>query len=102
MVKFQRWDGSSFRQVTPFIAGDRDLVRKMVEESAAKYAKEKKITPRDCAKEGRPRPPQPSSFPGRRHPDPRNVACRDHPEPRADCREGAVNATSCQGEYQHG
>jgi branched-chain amino acid transport system substrate-binding protein len=52
MVKFQRWDGSSFRQVTPFIAGDRDLVRKMVEESAAKYAKEKKITPRDCAKEG--------------------------------------------------
>jgi branched-chain amino acid transport system substrate-binding protein len=52
MVKFQRWDGSSFRQVTPFIAGDRDLVRKMVEESAAKYAKEKKVTPRDCAKEG--------------------------------------------------
>jgi branched-chain amino acid transport system substrate-binding protein len=52
MVKFQRWDGSSFRQVTPFIAGDRDLVRKMVEESAAKYAREKKVTPRDCAKEG--------------------------------------------------
>jgi len=52
MVKFQRWDGSSFKQVTPFIAGDRDLVRKMVEESAAKYAKEKKVTPRDCAKEG--------------------------------------------------
>jgi branched-chain amino acid transport system substrate-binding protein len=52
MVKFQRWDGSSFKQVTPFIAGDRDLVRKMVEESAAKYAREKKVTPRDCAKEG--------------------------------------------------
>ena len=33
-------------------AGDRALVRKMVEESAAKYAKEKKITPRDCSKEG--------------------------------------------------
>jgi hypothetical protein len=28
------------------------MVRKMVEETAAKYAAEKKITPRDCAKEG--------------------------------------------------
>jgi len=27
-------------------------VRKMVEEAAAKYAAEKKITPRDCSKEG--------------------------------------------------
>ena len=32
--------------------GDRAMVRKMVEETAAKYAAEKKITPRDCAKEG--------------------------------------------------
>src|SRR4051794_12981578 len=52
MVKFQSWDGKTFKQVTPFMAGDRALVRKMVEESAAKYAAEKKITPRDCAKEG--------------------------------------------------
>jgi hypothetical protein len=51
MVKFQRWDGTGFKQVTPFMAGDRDMVRKMVEESAAKYAVEKKIAPRDCAKE---------------------------------------------------
>jgi len=27
-------------------------VRKMVEDTAGKYATEKKITPRDCAKEG--------------------------------------------------
>jgi hypothetical protein len=27
------------------------LVRGMIEESAAKYAKEKNITPRDCSKE---------------------------------------------------
>jgi branched-chain amino acid transport system substrate-binding protein len=33
------------------MAGDRDMTRKMVEESAAKYAAEKKITPRDCSKE---------------------------------------------------
>ena len=52
MVKFQRWDGTGFKQVTPFMAGDRQLVRKMVEEAAGKYATEKKITVRDCAKEG--------------------------------------------------
>ena len=52
MVKFQMWDGTGFKQVTPFMAGDRAMVRKMVEETAGKYATEKKITPRDCAKEG--------------------------------------------------
>ena len=52
MVKFQVWDGKAFKPVTQFMAGDRALVRKMVEEQAAKYAAEKKITPRDCAKEG--------------------------------------------------
>ena len=52
MVKFQVWDGTGFKQVAPFMAGDRALVRKMVEEAAAKYAAEKKITPRDCGKEG--------------------------------------------------
>ena len=52
MVKFQRWDGTGFKQVTPFMAGDRQLVRKMVEEAAAKYASEKKLPVRDCSKEG--------------------------------------------------
>lgn len=52
MVKFQQWDGKGFKPLTPFMAGDRALVRKMVEEAAAKYAAEKKITPRDCSKEG--------------------------------------------------
>jgi len=28
------------------------MVRKMVEDHASKYAAEKKITPRDCGKEG--------------------------------------------------
>jgi branched-chain amino acid transport system substrate-binding protein len=52
MVKFQAWDGKAFKPLTPFMAGDRALVRKMVEEAAARYAAEKKITPRDCGKEG--------------------------------------------------
>ena len=33
MVKFQIWDGTGFKQVTPFMAGDRAMVRKMVEDS---------------------------------------------------------------------
>ncbi|MCC7327123.1 MAG: ABC transporter substrate-binding protein [Burkholderiales bacterium] len=52
MVRFQQWDGKGFKPLTPFMAGDKALVRKMVDESAAKYAAEKKITPRDCSKEG--------------------------------------------------
>ncbi len=51
MVKFQMWTGNGFKQVTPFMAGDRAMVRKMVDEAATKYAAEKKITPRDCSKE---------------------------------------------------
>jgi branched-chain amino acid transport system substrate-binding protein len=52
MVKFQQWDGKEFKQVTPFMAGDRAMVRKMVEETAAKYASEKNLAARDCGKEG--------------------------------------------------
>jgi branched-chain amino acid transport system substrate-binding protein len=52
MVKFQQWDGKEFKQVTPFMAGDRTMVRKMVEETAAKYANEKKLATRNCGKEG--------------------------------------------------
>jgi branched-chain amino acid transport system substrate-binding protein len=51
MVRFQVWDGTAFKPVSPYMAGDRALVRKMVEEAAAKYAADKKITPRDCSKE---------------------------------------------------
>ena len=32
MVKFQQWDGKGFKQITQFMAGDRALVRKMVED----------------------------------------------------------------------
>jgi branched-chain amino acid transport system substrate-binding protein len=52
-VKVQLWDGNKWKAVTPgWIYGDTDFIRKMVEERAATYAAEKKITPRDCAKEG--------------------------------------------------
>jgi branched-chain amino acid transport system substrate-binding protein len=50
-VKFQQWDGKKWNMISDWISADRELVRPMIEESAAKYAKEKGITQRDCSKE---------------------------------------------------
>jgi branched-chain amino acid transport system substrate-binding protein len=47
-VKFQQWDGKQWHALTDWIAPDQALVRPLVEASAAKYAQEKGITPRDC------------------------------------------------------
>jgi branched-chain amino acid transport system substrate-binding protein len=47
LVLFQQWDGEKWvriGQTTPM----NDFVRPLIEESAAKYAKEKGITPQDC------------------------------------------------------
>ena len=51
LVKFQTWDGNEWKVVSDWITPDKAMLRKMIEESAAKYAKEKNITPRDCAKD---------------------------------------------------
>src|SRR6266704_1980945 len=51
-VKFLQWDGAKWNTITDWITSDQSIVRPMIEESAAKYAKEKGITPRDCSKEG--------------------------------------------------
>jgi branched-chain amino acid transport system substrate-binding protein len=50
-VRFQQWDGAKWVSVSDWIEPDREVVRALVEESAAAYAKEKGITPRDCSKE---------------------------------------------------
>ena len=50
-VKFQQWDGTKWNVITDWIQPDKQLVRGMIETSAAAYAKEKNITPRDCSKE---------------------------------------------------
>ena len=47
-VKFQQWDGTQWTPISDWIAPDQALVRPLVEASAAKYAQEKGITPRDC------------------------------------------------------
>src|SRR5256885_7099241 len=50
-VKFLQWDGKKWNVITDWIASDQSIVRPMIEASAAQYAKEKGIAPRDCSKE---------------------------------------------------
>jgi branched-chain amino acid transport system substrate-binding protein len=50
-VKFQQWNGERWVVISDWIQSDQALVRPEIEKSAAQYAKEKNITPRDCAKE---------------------------------------------------
>jgi branched-chain amino acid transport system substrate-binding protein len=45
LVRFQQWDGKQWKAVSDWMSGDRELVRKMVLESAAQYAKENGIKP---------------------------------------------------------
>ncbi|MEO8040134.1 MAG: ABC transporter substrate-binding protein [Betaproteobacteria bacterium] len=45
LVRFQQWTGTEWKAVSDWISGDKQMVRKMIEESAAKYAAEKGIKP---------------------------------------------------------
>ncbi|MCH8998899.1 MAG: ABC transporter substrate-binding protein [Proteobacteria bacterium] len=48
-IIIQQWDGKKWSMVSDWIPTMRDIVRPMIEEAAAAYAKENNITPRDCA-----------------------------------------------------
>lgn len=49
VIKIMQWDGAKWNTVTTdWVSSDRKMIREMVEESAAKYAAEQKITPRKC------------------------------------------------------
>lgn len=50
-TRFMQWDGKAWKPVSGWIAADKDVLDPMVKASAAKYAQEKNITPRDCSKE---------------------------------------------------
>lgn len=50
-VKIQQWDGSKWVAVSDWIEGNKALVHPLFQASAKQYAKDKGITPRDCAKE---------------------------------------------------
>jgi branched-chain amino acid transport system substrate-binding protein len=52
-VKFQQWDGNGWKVISDWVHPDRALLRPIIEASALKYAKEKKITPRDCSHEAK-------------------------------------------------
>ncbi len=47
-IIIQQWDGKKWSMVSEWIPTIRDVVRPMIEEAAAAYAKENNITPRDC------------------------------------------------------
>jgi branched-chain amino acid transport system substrate-binding protein len=49
-VMFQQWDGSKWLPISGYIEGNRKLVRQLLDQSARRYAKEKKLAPRDCTK----------------------------------------------------
>ncbi|MCB1809023.1 MAG: ABC transporter substrate-binding protein [Candidatus Competibacteraceae bacterium] len=47
-MRIQQWDGEKWSFVSDWIDPMKDVLRPMIEESAAGYAAEKGITPRDC------------------------------------------------------
>jgi branched-chain amino acid transport system substrate-binding protein len=47
-VKFLQWDGAKWVVISDWISSDQSIVRPMIEASAASYAKQKGIKPRDC------------------------------------------------------
>ncbi len=50
-ARIHTWDGKAWSYTSDFYSSDQKLLGAMVKAASAKYAAEKKITPRDCAKE---------------------------------------------------
>ena len=48
-VLIQQWDGKKWNIVSDFITPMREVVRPLIEKSAAAYAKKQGITPRTCS-----------------------------------------------------
>jgi branched-chain amino acid transport system substrate-binding protein len=48
-VMIQQWDGKQWKFVSDWIEPMREVVRPLVEQAAAEYAKENNITPRTCS-----------------------------------------------------
>ncbi|WP_144631676.1 ABC transporter substrate-binding protein [Bordetella genomosp. 13] len=48
-ARIAQWDGAKFEVKSDWYQADRNVVGPLVKEMAAKYAKEKNITPRNCA-----------------------------------------------------
>ncbi len=50
-ARVQQWDGKAWKVISDWYKADDAVIAPMVKDTAAKYAAEKKITPRDCSKE---------------------------------------------------
>ena len=50
-ARIQTWDGKSWSYTSDWYTADQKVLGPMIKTASAKYAVEKKITPRDCAKE---------------------------------------------------
>jgi branched-chain amino acid transport system substrate-binding protein len=50
-ARVQQWDGKAWKIISDWYAVDESVIAPMVKATAAKYAEDKKITPRDCSKE---------------------------------------------------
>ncbi len=48
LVAVQQWDGSKWKIISKFYEPDREVVGGLIKEDSEAYAKENKITPRDC------------------------------------------------------
>ena len=51
VAKIHTWDGAKWVVGTDNYVADEQVIKPMIKQSAVKYAAEKKLTPRDCAKE---------------------------------------------------
>jgi branched-chain amino acid transport system substrate-binding protein len=51
VAKVHTWDGAQWVVGKDTYTADQQVIKPMIKQSAAKYAAEKKLTPRDCAKE---------------------------------------------------
>lgn len=49
--RVQQWDGKGWKVISDWYTADESLIEPLVADVSAKYAAEKKIKPRDCAKE---------------------------------------------------
>ena len=48
--RVQQWDGKNWKPISDWYTARQDVIEPLVTEVSAKYAAEKKITPRDCSK----------------------------------------------------
>ncbi len=49
--RLQQWDGKGWKIISDWYTADEAMLAPMLKDAAARYAKEKGITPRDCSKE---------------------------------------------------